>query len=506
MKKLHSFIKHLVAILLGTALVGMSVYAVQIPTSLNNALQYIMETIWTSDGTASGTTNVQIWTGGIYIATGFLQNGNAWNNMSLGLDTSGNVVYVPGSSSTPIFSLASNFIPKLDSLGSALEISVMYQSGWLIWVNKTNPTRSVNILGDFLVETQGLNVTYQYNFLNSNTGLWYPAVDINTSPRCSCDINATTADCNSPSFSSLTDQGFYCVDLTVLNNGNNYDHNVYTRQTIGIPSAVLSTSGANVWVGTDDPQTSFHVEGGAVLFNGNTGTIPDLWTGTRFAWIPSKAALRIWFVDGPWRDDMYIGVYSNVLWWYNNISFSGSYAVIGWGSGNFAGNGLGHVVVGWEGNNASSAIFTDNYVFIGGWYFNSASAGNGLTLVGWYNNSISKPFLGGTQPHYATLVGWFDNEIYNGPLWFIGGWSGNYVEWTASSILGGEWNTIFGAYNTIAWGNNNTIPAWSSQSTIGWWSGNSISGIVATIGWGSWNYALGYGSTVWGWVANAATW
>lgn len=129
MKKLHSFIKHLVAILLGTALVGMSVYAVQIPTSLNNALQYIMETIWTSDGTASGTTNVQIWTGGIYIATGFLQNGNAWNNMSLGLDTSGNVVYVPGSSSTPIFSLASNFIPKLDSLGSALEISVMYQSG-----------------------------------------------------------------------------------------------------------------------------------------------------------------------------------------------------------------------------------------------------------------------------------------------------------------------------------------------------------------------------------------
>ncbi len=63
MKKLHSFIKHLVAILLGTVLVGMSVYAVQIPTSLNNALQYIMETIWTSDGTASGTTNVQIWTG-----------------------------------------------------------------------------------------------------------------------------------------------------------------------------------------------------------------------------------------------------------------------------------------------------------------------------------------------------------------------------------------------------------------------------------------------------------
>ncbi|MBP7061813.1 hypothetical protein KA037_04715 [Patescibacteria group bacterium] len=58
-----------------------------------------------------------------------MSNGNSWNNMSLGLDTSGNVVYVPGSSSTPIFSLASNFIPKLDSLGSALEISVMYQSG-----------------------------------------------------------------------------------------------------------------------------------------------------------------------------------------------------------------------------------------------------------------------------------------------------------------------------------------------------------------------------------------
>lgn len=60
MKKLHSFIKHLGAIVLGTALVGMSVYAVQIPTSLNNAIQYIMGTVWTSDGTASGTTNVSI--------------------------------------------------------------------------------------------------------------------------------------------------------------------------------------------------------------------------------------------------------------------------------------------------------------------------------------------------------------------------------------------------------------------------------------------------------------
>lgn len=60
MKKMQSFIKYLVAVGLGSLLIGMSVYAVQIPTSLGNALQYIMETVWTSDGTSSGTVNVDI--------------------------------------------------------------------------------------------------------------------------------------------------------------------------------------------------------------------------------------------------------------------------------------------------------------------------------------------------------------------------------------------------------------------------------------------------------------
>jgi hypothetical protein len=456
MKKLHSFIKHLVAILLGTALVGMSVYAVQIPTSLNNALQYIMETIWTSDGTASGTVNVDISTWGIYIRTGFLSNGNSWNNMSLGLDTSGNVVYVPGSSSTPIFSLASNFIPKLDSLGSALEISVMYQSGWLIWVNKTNPTRSVNILWDFLVETQGLNVTYQYNFVNSNTGLWYPPVDIGTAPRCTCDVNANAADCSSPSFASVNDQGFYCVDLTIQNNGNYYDHNVYTRQTIGIPSPVLSTSGANVWVRTNNPQAALDVSGNVMIH-----TTP--------AWLNSWDVLTI----NPTTKEVSTRSAGSFLGgtatWYSLVS-------VWWGTSLLAASIISPWSVLW---NAKSLI---------AWPWISLSSSISTVTISalwWSSNGWNLTGNAGTNPA-TNFVGTTDNQ------------------WLSMRVNNTEIHRYY-PNGSMIWGFSHTYNN-GSYAIIAWGSGNTLSWDYAVVWWGGMNYALWYASTVWGWFANAATW
>jgi hypothetical protein len=56
---------------------------VTIPTGLTNAVQYLMQSIRTNNGTASGTVNVNIHTGGIYIRTGFLTDGTGWNNKAL---------------------------------------------------------------------------------------------------------------------------------------------------------------------------------------------------------------------------------------------------------------------------------------------------------------------------------------------------------------------------------------------------------------------------------------
>jgi hypothetical protein len=50
---------------------------------LTNAIQYIIQTVWTDDGTDTGLVNVKIGTGNIYIRTGFLADGTGWNSKAL---------------------------------------------------------------------------------------------------------------------------------------------------------------------------------------------------------------------------------------------------------------------------------------------------------------------------------------------------------------------------------------------------------------------------------------
>jgi hypothetical protein len=55
-------------------------------------------------------------------------------------------------------------------------------------------------------------------------------------------------------------------------------------------------NGINVGIGLTAtppaPQARLHVEGGAVLFNGDAGSTPVAGAGTRFMWVPAKGALR----------------------------------------------------------------------------------------------------------------------------------------------------------------------------------------------------------------------
>lgn len=75
--------KYLIVALASMAVMSGVFAQVTIPTGLNNAVQYIMQTVRTSNGTGSGTVNVHIDPNSFYIRTGFIQDGTGRNNKAL---------------------------------------------------------------------------------------------------------------------------------------------------------------------------------------------------------------------------------------------------------------------------------------------------------------------------------------------------------------------------------------------------------------------------------------
>ena len=75
----------------------------------------------------------------------------------------------------------------------------------------------------------------------------------------------------------------------------------------------LATTNGNVGIGTESPFGKLHVQDGAILFNGTTGSTPVSGAGTRMMWIPDKAAFRAGKVEGVEWDDSNIGIGSIAL-------------------------------------------------------------------------------------------------------------------------------------------------------------------------------------------------
>ncbi len=235
-----------------------SVFAqVSIPTGLTNAIQYIMQTVWTDDGTDSGLVNVQIDDTNIYVRTGFLADGTGWNNKALGLDSSGNVVYVDANAiNSPLIFPSANYIPKINSTQDGLDPSRFYQVGWLIGLNTTNPVKSLDILGDFQVMTQWLSMTFEYQFDQSvaTSNL----LSILQNSQCLCDTTITAAECVAPFPATQLDPAF-CIDITGpdSNNPGYYFFDRYENIATGIPDPVLVTQGTSVGIGTNNPNPNY---------------------------------------------------------------------------------------------------------------------------------------------------------------------------------------------------------------------------------------------------------
>lgn len=72
----------------------------------------------------------------------------------------------------------------------------------------------------------------------------------------------------------------------------------------------LTTASDNIAIGTATALGKLRVLDGAVLFDGVTGATPASGAGTRFMWIPAKAAIRAGLVGADQWDDVKIGAYS----------------------------------------------------------------------------------------------------------------------------------------------------------------------------------------------------
>lgn len=97
-----------------------------------------------------------------------------------------------------------------------------------------------------------------------------------------------------------------------------------TLQTVTNRGNITTNS---IQVGGLNSTGFLNVSDGAVLFNGTTGSTPTSGAGTRFMWIPSKAAFRAGQVSSTQWDDASIGQNSTALGYNAQASGSYSYAL-----------------------------------------------------------------------------------------------------------------------------------------------------------------------------------
>lgn len=506
---------------------------VVIPTWLTNAVQYIMQTVRTDDGTDSGLVNVNIDDTNIYIRTWFLANGTWWNNKALGVDTSGNVVYVDANNiSNPFNFPSANYIPKINSTQDWLDTSRLYEISWLMGINTITPAKSLDIFGDFQVTTPWNSVVINYQFyapsITSSTLLSIQTI------QCSCDTT-NAADCTAP-FSGSPSDPLLCADITSVdpNDSNKYFYDLYERIDTGIPEAVLVTSWANVWVRTTNPLAALDVSGDVMTSSsiisriwGNLQQAYDVsvwWEWTRFMWLPNiteqnstntwwilrigdlssnysnrwdpwdvwTRSVAIWQnVRAKWSYSVAFGAtnnvntaYSNILWgWFNSITW-GVYSTIAWGASNIV-DGEQSIIAGWWANQ----IQWDNSVIWWGKFNESTWLWN---KIWWWRDNL----IGNISAVSYATIWWWNTNIIN----------------SANSTIGwGYWNNIQQNWwkDTIWWWFNNNISNpgnFDSSITIAWWRENTASQSYATIaGWRD-NLASGISSFIWWWYQNIAGW
>lgn len=217
----------------------------------------------------------------------------------------------------------------------------------------------------------------------------------------------------------------------------------------------------------------------------------------------------------------YATAYATIAWGRNN-SINGELSTIGWGGYNVITNSFA-TIAWWVQNGVNG-----NFGTVGGGTSNVVSA-RAATIAGWERNSITNlaavsAILGGTEnqiwnANSAIVGGW--RNIVNGLSSFLWGGEENIIEaGTMSFLWGGRFNTIKEwDWNTLVWGTKNFVK-WFGSSILGWEQNivsanyssinggkdNSIDGNYSTIAGGTLNAISGSNSFIPGWQANVVVW
>lgn len=523
---------------------------VSIPTGLANAIQYIMQTVWTDDGTDSGLINVQIDDTNIYVRTGFLADGTGWNNKALGLDSSGNVVYVNANAiNTPFFNLAGNYIPKINQAGDELELSSMFQ--WTlgdISVGHINPLAKMHIQGNFRVDTVSWSLM-QYTYTTGSTQVIWAVTAPDPSQLCNCDTSPNALNCPSSSFTTGVIQGNgqgFCVDITA-SWGWVRNYWVYMQSTTNINQWAFIVTGNRAWVMTLTPQATLDVNGNVMIANIPTNNTP---TQVLVQWPNGeiqKAAFPSWSAGeintasniGGW-----IWIFSSKVWvnlelrsiiwaWLTQVTQQGNTVQINTpaqtlslagqtlsiSSGNSVTLPAGATVNAWNLTGNTGTNPSTN--FIGTIDNNNLIFKTNNTTIGWLqtNGSVQRWIGNSVATNNATIAWGTSNQIQiNSSSSTIGWGQQNNISLAggdSATIAGGKQNIISASYATIAgWWNNtgsgiSSFIGWwyqniasSSNSTVAGWEDNRASWLYATIGWGANNRATNQRSTVAWWAGN----
>jgi hypothetical protein len=183
---------------------------------------------------------------------------------------------------------------------------------------------------------------------------------------------------------------FYAGDILLTTRNNTSSIRFATTPPLSMVDNERMTiiPDGNVGINNNNPVSKFQVTDGSVLFNGTTGSTPVTDAGTRFMWIPEKAALRAGYVDGTqWNT---IGNYSVALGKNNEASNNLGFAV---GDANITG---GH----WPG----MALGFRNRTFDAGEGYEgdeSIAIGSDCNAYGWASIAMGKE----ATVTYATELG-----------------------------------------------------------------------------------------------------
>ena len=245
---------------------------------------------------------------------------------------------------------------------------------------------------------------------------------------------------NNTDYTALDTVDFNAGDrLFVIGNGTSVDDR---------SNAVTVLKNGNVGIAAETPAAALHIEEGALLAKGSTGTIDSIGAGIRLMWIPEKKAFRAGEVTGTQWDANYIGDHSFVGAGIDNTA-SGDRSFVGGGSDNTATGVLSFAGGGFT-NDASG-----NLSFVGGGSFNIALG--------------SESFVGGGSENTASgvlsFVGSGEDNTALGSYSFVGSGEDNTASGDRSFVGGGE-NLVARSYGEVVFGLNNTDYAPNSAITF----------------------------------------